>query len=50
MTTKENGEQRGVVGGENGDFAGVALARPCPKSAPTLAGTGEKNQPRIAKK
>lgn len=44
-TTRENGEQRGVVGGNNGNFAGVALARPCPQSAPTPGERAKKSQP-----
>ena len=42
MTTRENGEQRGVSGGENADFAGVALARPGPETAPTLGERAKK--------
>ena len=42
MTTRENGEQRGVSGGENADFAGVALARPSPGAAPTLGERAKK--------
>ncbi len=42
MTTRENGEQRGVGGGKNDDFAGVALARPCPETAPTLGERAKK--------
>lgn len=34
MTNRENGEQRGVGGAKNADFAGVALARPGPETAP----------------
>ena len=41
-TTRENGEQRGVVGGNNGNFAGVALARPCPETAPALGERAKK--------
>ena len=44
MATRENGEQRGVGGGKNDDFAGVALARLGPKTAPTL-GEGAKKIP-----
>ena len=44
-TTRENGEQRGVVGGNNGNFAGVALARPCPQSALTRGERAKKSQP-----
>ena len=43
MITRENGEQRGVSGGENAAFAGAALARPAPGTAPTLALRAEKN-------
>ena len=42
MATRENGEQRGVGGGKNADFAGVALARPGPKTAPTLGERAKK--------
>lgn len=42
MTTRENGEQRGVGGGKNADFAGVALARPYPETAPTLGERAKK--------
>ena len=34
MATRENGEQRGVGGGKNAAFAGGALARPGPETAP----------------
>ena len=40
-----NGEQRGVGGGKNADFAGAALARPGPKTAPTLGERAKKSQP-----
>ena len=43
MATRENGEQRGVGGAESADFAGVALARPGPETAPTLAFRAEKS-------
>ena len=42
MATRENGEQRGVGGAESADFAGVALARPGPKTAPTLGERAKK--------
>ena len=42
MATRENGEQRGVGGGKKDDFAGVALARPGPKTAPTLGERAKK--------
>ena len=41
-TTRENGEQRGVSGGENADFAGAALATPSPGAAPTLGERAKK--------
>ena len=43
MATRENGEQRGVGGGKNAAFAGAALARPGPETAPTLGERAEKN-------
>jgi len=42
VATRENGEQRGVGGGKNADFAGVALARPGPETAPTLGERAKK--------
>ena len=42
MATRENGEQRGVGGGEKAAFAVVALARPGLETAPALGGTDEK--------
>lgn len=39
-----DGEQRGVGAGENADFAGVALARLCPETAPTLGNGQKKSQ------
>ena len=45
MATRENGEQRGVGGGKNADFAGAALARQGPETAPTLGERAKKSQP-----
>jgi len=42
VATRENGEQRGVGGGKNADFAGAALARPGSKTAPTLGERAKK--------
>jgi hypothetical protein len=36
VTNRENGEQRSVGEGKNATFAGMALARPCPETAPIL--------------
>ena len=44
-TTRENGEQRGVDGGKNAGAGGMALARPYPESAPTLALRADTKKP-----
>jgi hypothetical protein len=45
VATRENGEQRGAGGSNNATFAGVALARSGPKTAPTLGERAKKSQP-----
>lgn len=43
---REQREKNGGMRAWKGDFRRAMLKRPCPETAPTLGGTGEKNQPR----